>query len=271
MKLSILLVFVFCANIFAQNNFTTEWESPVCYGVGLTQSETFNNILEIILYQPPYVKVYDGATKNLKYQYSNPDTANFSWNIPLYVVGQHQLDIDHDGIYEIMTQKSNGSVFTFKVLNGATGAVLYQLSGNGYSSNTYISDIDGDGYLEIILTSYVYQSSIYQWTMKIISTTATPIAVEPNSKVSTEYKLGQNYPNPFNPATTIEYSVSKEADVNLNIFNELGQLVKNISEGNKKAGDYKIQLDCTDMASGVYFYQLIVDGMPEAKKMVLIK
>ncbi len=270
MKFLSILIILLCVNTFSQNNFTTEWESPVCNGVGITRCESSNNIPEIVVYQNPMVKVYDGATKNLKYQYSNPDTASFSWNYHSYILGQNQLDVNHDGIFEIFVSKSNGTIFTFKVINGATGALMHQETGNGYINITYVNDIDGDGYLELILTSYFYQTS-YQHVMKIISTTATPISVEPNSKVSTEYKLGQNYPNPFNPVTTVEYSVSKEADVSLNIFNELGQLVKNIAEGNKKTGDYKIELDCTDMASGVYFYQLVVDGMPEAKKMVLVK
>ncbi len=269
MKLTFLILIVFCSGIFAQNNFTTEWESPVVNRVGLTQSESSNNIPEIVLFEPPMMKIYDGATKSLKYQYNNPDEGYFQWGVDLY--NQNTFDADHDGINEIIVTKSvTSGTSTFKVLNGATGNVMYQESGNVIYSNTYIIDVDGDNYLELVLTSYVYPYST-QWTMKIISTTANPIAVEPNSKVSSEYKLRQNYPNPFNPLTTIEYSVSKEAEVILNIYNELGQLVKNISEGNKKTGDYKIQLDCTDFASGVYFYQLVVDGSPEAKKMVLVK
>jgi hypothetical protein len=269
MKFLSILIILLCVDTFSQNNFTTEWESPVVNRVGLTQSESSNNIPEIVLFEPPMMKIYDGATKSLKYQYNNSDEGYFQWGVDLY--NQNTFDADHDGINEIIVTKNiTSGTSTFKVLNGATGSVMYQESGNVIYSNTFIIDVDGDNYLELVLTSYVYPNST-QWKMKIISTTATPISVEPNSKVSTEYKLGQNYPNPFNPATTVEYSVSKEADVSLNIFNELGQLVKNVSEGNKKAGDYKIQLDCTDFASGVYFYQLVVDGSPEAKKMVLVK
>jgi len=268
MKYSFVLLVLLTVSAFAQGNFNIEWESPTCRYATLTQSETTNNIPEIVLEQPPYTKVFDGATKSLKYQYYNPDTSSFYWGTSLY--GQFRLDVNHDGICEILVSHSNGTSYSFKVLNGATGGELYQESGNGYSSNTYIYDVDGDGYLEIILTSFVYQTT-YEYKMRIISTTATPIGVEQNSKVAKDYKLGQNYPNPFNPATTIEYIITRDANVNLNIYNEVGQMVKNILEGNKKAGEYKIQLDCTDMASGVYFYEIVIDGTPEAKKMVLIK
>jgi hypothetical protein len=51
----------------------------------------------------------------------------------------------------------------------------------------------------------------------------------------------------------------------------LGQLVNTLTEGQKKAGSYKAVLDGNNLASGVYFYQLIVDNVPETKKMVLVR
>lgn len=266
-----ILFFLFFINItlFAQGSFTTEWTSPVCYLTSLTQAETNNNIYDIILYQPPFVKVYDGATKNMKYQFSNPDTSYFYY-ASVGLTG-YRFDVNQDNNCEILTVKFNYNTspvsYTLKVLNGTNGTILYQETGLG-TFTPYVIDVDGDGYLEIVITT----GSNYQYTMKIISTTANaPIGVQNNSNTVQQYKLGQNYPNPFNPSTTIEYSISKNADVNINIYNELGQLVKGINEGSKKSGSYKVVVDCSDLASGVYFYELISDGIAEAKKMVLVK
>ncbi|RPI13347.1 MAG: T9SS C-terminal target domain-containing protein [Ignavibacteriae bacterium] len=265
-----ILFFLFAVNlsIFAQGNFTIEWTSPVCYNIEFTQAESNNNVCDIIIYQPPYVKVLDGATKVQKRQFDNPDTASFSWNMEFYYI--MEFDVNNDGIYEIITRKYNSSTFTYKVLNGASGAVLYQESGS-FNGLIYIYDIDGDNYLELITITNPNSVS-HQYTMKIISTTApAPIGVEKNSNTIGQYKLGQNYPNPFNPSTTIEYTISKSANVNINIYNELGQIVKRIDEGNKKSGSYKVMVDCSNLASGVYFYELVSDGIAEAKKMVLVK
>jgi hypothetical protein len=267
MKTIISILFIINFYLLEQGNFTTEWTSPISYSIYFTQAETNNNIIDIYLFQPPFVKVYDGATKNLKYQYSNSDSSYLYYTS--FDPGDYRLDINNDNVCEVLTLKYiNGTPNTYilKILNGANGSVVFQDSGTGYQP-PYVFDIDGDGYLELMITSG-YNG---QYSLKIISTTAHPIAVENNSKTVGDYQLGQNYPNPFNPTTTIEYSISKEASTEINIYNELGQIVKTLNEGSKKAGDYKVVVDCTGMASGVYFYQLVTDGIADVKKMVLVK
>ncbi len=90
-----------------------------------------------------------------------------------------------------------------------------------------------------------------------------------------EYFLSQNYPNPFNPQTTIQYSLPTAGEVQLEVFNLLGQRVKTIAEGYHAAGTYTVMWDGTDsgnsaVASGVYFYRLVAPGISEARKMVLL-
>jgi len=89
--------------------------------------------------------------------------------------------------------------------------------------------------------------------------------------VPAAFALYQNYPNPFNPSTTIDYSISKDADVKLLIYNEAGQLVSTLINEKQTSGDHKFNFDGSNLASGVYFYQLFVDEQAQAKKMVLIK
>ena len=157
-----------------------------------------------------------------------------------------------------------------KVINGATGEVLYQNSfpGNYVYTNTF--DIDGDGYIELLL--YIqYESAPYNSKLTILSTASHVIAVENDSKTAAKYNLGQNYPNPFNPTTTISYSISKEANVKLILYTELGEQVGTYINEKQTAGEHKFIYDGNKLASGVYFYQLVVDNQPETKKMVLVK
>jgi hypothetical protein len=91
-----------------------------------------------------------------------------------------------------------------------------------------------------------------------------------------EFELSQNYPNPFNPTTAIAYSLQKKAMVNLEIYNLLGQRVKTLVSDYQSPGSYRIFWDGKneqdrDVASGIYFYRLVVDGDGQAKKMVLMK
>jgi hypothetical protein len=114
--------------------------------------------------------------------------------------------------------------------------------------------------------------------------------VKSETHVPTEYGLAQNYPNPFNPTTSIQYSVVSEHSsphVILKIFNLLGQEVRILVDEVQEPGYYTVTWDGCDgsgneVASGVYFYQLSVDGPKDSgllrsgqwsatKRMVLMK
>ncbi|HEX7401715.1 MAG TPA: carboxypeptidase regulatory-like domain-containing protein [candidate division Zixibacteria bacterium] len=91
-----------------------------------------------------------------------------------------------------------------------------------------------------------------------------------------EFELDQNYPNPFNPTTVIAYTLQKKAMVNLEIYNLLGQKVKTLLSEYQSPGSHRIFWDGMNdqdktVASGIYFYRLVVDGVSQAKKMVLMK
>ena len=86
-----------------------------------------------------------------------------------------------------------------------------------------------------------------------------------------EFSLSQNYPNPFNPTTVIKYNIPVDSQVKLRVYNSLGQLVRTLSSGFKRAGSYEITFRSDNLASGVYIYELSTDNFYDSKKMVLIK
>jgi hypothetical protein len=90
------------------------------------------------------------------------------------------------------------------------------------------------------------------------------------------FELKQNYPNPFNPETEIEYDLTRPAQVNLTIYNLLGQKVRTLVNERQPAGSYKIAWGGKSeqgkiSSSGIYFYRLEVNGVPQTKRMVLLK
>ncbi len=90
-------------------------------------------------------------------------------------------------------------------------------------------------------------------------------------ELPTEFKLTQNYPNPFNPTTNINYSLPQEVDVQLVVFNSLGQRVATLVNQKQEAGVYTISWDASAASSGVYIYQLKAGSTVFTKKMLLIK
>lgn len=98
-----------------------------------------------------------------------------------------------------------------------------------------------------------------------------PIAVQ-NNQIPLRMKLNQNYPNPFNASTSISYSLNRQSDVKISIFDILGREVKTLVNSKLPAGEYVLSFNANDMASGLYFYSMIIDGaLFETKKMVLVK
>ena len=83
--------------------------------------------------------------------------------------------------------------------------------------------------------------------------------------------LGQNYPNPFNPTTVIEYAVPQAGPVSLVLFDVTGRAVATLFEGVQQANTYRVTFDASDLASGVYVYQLRAGGTVLSRRMTILK
>jgi len=95
------------------------------------------------------------------------------------------------------------------------------------------------------------------------------IEVEVNGPLT--FALEQNYPNPFNPTTTISYSLPLKSQVELAIYNALGESVMQLVNEEKPAGSYSVEFDAANLPSGIYFYRLRAGDFIETKKMILLK
>ncbi len=86
-----------------------------------------------------------------------------------------------------------------------------------------------------------------------------------------KFALEQNYPNPFNPTTTIKFSIPKQVQVNLVIYDILGEEVKELKNEVMKPGYYEVNFNANALASGVYFYRIKAGDFVQTKKMILLK
>ena len=85
------------------------------------------------------------------------------------------------------------------------------------------------------------------------------------------FGLSQNYPNPFNPTTTISFQIPRTGFVSLKVYNIIGKEIATLVNQEEPAGDYKVQFDTHNIASGTYFYKLSAGGVSLYKKMIVIK
>ncbi len=109
-------------------------------------------------------------------------------------------------------------------------------------------------------------------TPSFIESESNGIPLEP-----IQFHLQQNYPNPFNPATTICYSLPKKSQVEIFIFNAIGQRVRKLYTGTENAGHYEIEWDGKNdlgqsVSSGVYICRLKAsEELIATRKMIILK
>jgi hypothetical protein len=132
---------------------------------------------------------------------------------------------------------------------------------SGDSITQYIAVAYGANEVEMLASLQQAQEKYYQLT-----------SVEADHySIPDGYVLEQNYPNPFNPSTVIKFGLPESSNVNLKIFNSLGEEIAVLVNGNLEAGSYNVNFNASGLPSGIYIYTLQTDDQVLSKKMMLVK
>lgn len=94
---------------------------------------------------------------------------------------------------------------------------------------------------------------------------------EKNQNLPDDFILLSNYPNPFNASTTIEFTLPEEAEIELAIYNILGQKIDDLVNEHKPAGKHSLVWHSEKLPSGVYFARLEKEGKWKTMRMLLLK
>ncbi len=182
-----------------------------------------------------------------------------------------------------------------KVTSLVSGMNIYTVLGNGYYHQsgevlrTLVYDSQGQA---IEPGEYLFLNMPFTiGDPREVKIDNVVLASEDNSKIDkltiqviygnapqlpTEYSLSQNYPNPFNPTTEIQFTVPNSGNVQIVIYNMLGQEVRTLFTGHVQRGTYRLQWDGQSnsgiqMSSGNYIYRMTSGDFVQSKKMMLIK
>ncbi|RQW08237.1 T9SS C-terminal target domain-containing protein, partial [candidate division KSB1 bacterium] len=117
----------------------------------------------------------------------------------------------------------------------------------------------------------LHQNNNKSWAILNISS-ETGMAQDDNDKIPSHFDLLQNYPNPFNSSTKISYQIPAASQVELSIYNLLGQKVARLISEKQSAGTYEVDWNAAGFTSGIYFCRLATSqGFAKSKKLVLLR
>ncbi|MEJ2193555.1 MAG: aryl-sulfate sulfotransferase, partial [Ignavibacteriaceae bacterium] len=159
-------------------------------------------------------------------------------------------------------------VFSRTIVNNffsVTGGYKWTLSDSISSGTDYkvkISSIDG---------------SLEDMSESNFTIIYSPTDVEHTDELVTDFRLEQNYPNPFNPSTKISYSIPYQSNVEVIVYNSVGENVAKLVDDVQSSGTYEVNWNASTFASGIYLYS--IKAVPtqgneifrSVKKMILLK
>ncbi len=225
-------------------------------------------------------KNYNSGTRTLDVNLNATALENLTGQYKInYVITEDNLVYNQSG----NSYCTGGSSYVHKwvarnMVNTATGENV-NTGGtwtNGQVINKTFSTTLGAGWLEANckLIIFVYKDASPIYTAEIqqsIQTGITMTGINGQTEVPVSFELGQNYPNPFNPVTNIKFSIPKNGNASLKIYDVTGKLVDTYLDGYVTAGYYNAEINGSELSSGVYFYTLKSEGFTETKKMMLVK
>lgn len=171
---------------------------------------------------------------------------------------------------------------------------VFSLNSSRVSANQIGRQVlDGGGAMWLTTASYKLSSSLGQsiawgpvgtdtilytgfWNPWVVQMTPVEWEEVDQTELPKEFGLRQNYPNPFNPTTVIGYALPKASFVKIQIYNILGQKVRNLVDEPQEPGYKMIYWDGRDdfgkeVSSGIYFYRIEAGDFVKCKKMTLLK
>jgi hypothetical protein len=168
---------------------------------------------------------------------------------------------------------SDGSVVTL-TWNRNTEAdfAYYKIFKNNEEFATTIDTIFIDN--EVIEGNYTYKiqacdanGNLSEFSEEV----SVLVGVEEETEIPTEFSISQNYPNPFNPSTTIKFGIPKSSNVQVRVYNSIGQEAAVLTNREYTPGFYEIIWDASRFSSGIYYYTISTNDFKQTKKMLLLK
>lgn len=266
---------------FSSSTSTSEIRDSVFLGIDLISSgrlkEAKNFFIDYITKHPDnyaaYNFLYHSADKE-----TAPEVISFFNSLPEKVIQGHKLLLSYlylkSGDIELSKSNNNKIIDEEKGTSNSAMAMMNNFYITLYKDNniaqaeSLLNEIKQQSELLNSIEIQTAEDALKVYGDSYISMLKKNIT---NNEKSFTYSLSQNYPNPFNPFTRINYEIPNDDRVTLKIYDIIGREVKVLENGYKQKGRYSVSFNASELASGVYLYQLKAGSYISTKKMILLK
>jgi hypothetical protein len=115
---------------------------------------------------------------------------------------------------------------------------------------------------------FIYEGE-FEITELIVANSQNEVSVD--LPLAASFSISDAYPNPFNPTTTMTLTMPVSGEMQVDVYNLLGQSVASLTSGYKDAGIYNLTWDASDVSSGMYFVKAQADGFTKTQKLMVVK
>ena len=211
----------------------------------------------------------DGDPRDANYPDIGADEYIFGFNYHLPVISSLPDTTSTINIlyqYQVMATDEDGDTLSygftvhpaFLAINATTGLI----------SGTPTQNDIGDHPVSIAVDDGRGGVTTQSFTLHVLG----PNGINPlGDQIPTDFIIYQNYPNPFNPVTHIRYGLPTTSEVNIEVYNSLGQRVAVLENDYQTAGYHVVDFDASHLASGIYFYRISAGNYQKIMKMILVK
>jgi aminopeptidase N len=181
--------------------------------------------------------------------------------------------------FDVIEAEDGSFAVEFDIEQRQTRAPLYTLPlqfafSDGESDTMVQFDMAEEVTQHLMVEGLTFEPDKYDFDPNnwVLSSFEDNTAVDEDSPaLPTGFSLSSAYPNPFNSTAVIEYNIPYQSEINLAVYNQLGQMVQVLAQGSQGAGTQTAVLYGTDLPTGLYFIRLEGAGVILMKKIVLMK
>jgi len=238
-------------------NATVKITAFATFNAGLIAKAAISN--DLITYSQDY------SADDPPSSFQPPDGTNASGTSDYY----WQFVTVFPSVVEDMMPTNAGSSLAAFTPNSTQTLTLSWTKNHPFSLKGYAYDSSATDHLTVFVQTNSAIAAMSIPAKYVFQSASTPFSIVLGMEQLGNGVSFEMYPNPTNKLTNLNYSLDQSQNVNVQVYNMLGEKVYSVDNGRMSAGQHTMAIDCSGLQSGVYFVKFNTDNATTTKRLVI--